>query len=428
VKKRNFKFLVLLVGLFISIVLTGCGGGEQTGGSETTQKVEYKETGETKGEVAQGVTDSEILVGHLGPQTGPAASYDLVRKTLETYFAYVNENGGIDGRKLKLVAYDDQYQPAKTVQLAKRLVEEDKVFAVLANVCTACNAAAQDYYVEKGIPTLMLSTGAKQFVDPPIKNFMGTNTFNYAIEAKVFLDYAVNELGAKNISVAYQNDGFGKEGYEALMKEVEKYEGLTVVEEVNFLATDVEFSSQAKKLKDANADAIIAFAIPSPAANLKKALYKVGTDSPFIVSSVGGNDPNQFKLAGEKEWNGMITSATVPMPGQSDDESLKLYEELYSKAYPNDPLVGVNQLGWGAAEVFVEALKRTEGDLTWDNFLKAFYTFEGWDGSMYDSVTFSENNHYGITSLFMTKAQDGKIVPISDVIQYDPATGEIKYK
>ncbi|WP_077214698.1 ABC transporter substrate-binding protein [Bacillus dakarensis] len=422
VKKLYLGFIITCI---MALVLAACsGGGEQSSSSEGNNEG----SNESSTELAQGVSDDEILIGHLGPQTGPVAIYDLIRKGIDSHFKYVNENGGVNGRQLKLVAYDDQYQPAKTVQVAKRLVEEDKVFAMLGNVCTPCNTAAKDYYVDKGIPMILVSTGAKEFVNPPINNYFGSSIMNYRVEAKIFLDYAVNELGAKKIALAYQNDDYGKEGYEGVKEAIANYPDVEIVEEVTFIATDTEFSSQAQKLQQANPDAILNFSTPNPAANLKKAMHKIGfKDAAYIVSSVGANDNNLFNLAGEDVWEGTYTGATFPMPEiVPDDEEMQLFVERFSKDYPNDPTAGFSQVGWAAAQVFVEALKQTGDDLTWDNFLSSFNTFDNWQGSIYAGVTFSEDNHYGLTTMFMTQAQDGKIVPITDPKTFDPATGEVK--
>ncbi|PWA12784.1 hypothetical protein DCC39_03815 [Pueribacillus theae] len=419
--KLSKTYLVLLAAMAMSIVLAAC-SDKTTGGNNT-------ETDEKNEKTAQGVTDEEILIGHLGPQTGPTAIYDLVRKGIETHFEYVNENGGVNGRKLKLIAYDDQYQPAKTVQLAKKLVDEDKVFAVLGNICTPCNTAAKDYYVQKGVPMVLVNSGAKEFVDPPIDSYMGSAVFNYQAEAKIFLDYAVTKLGAKKIALAYQNDDFGKEFFESAKEAIGNYPDAEIVTEVTFLATDTDFSSQAKKLENANPDAVLNFATPNPAANLKKAMHKIGLDQPdYIVSTVGANDTNLFELAGKEVWEGTYSGGIFPMPETStNDEDVKLFVERFSKNYPNDPATSFSENGWAVAQVLVEAIKRTEGDLTWENFLNAFYTFDNWDGSLYAGVTFSEDNHYGLTSMFMTEAKDGKIVPITEPITIDPSSGEIKY-
>lgn len=427
-KLKKQKLILIFLSLFSILVISACSSNTNSSNNASNSSKGNRDSSKNS-PYSQGVTNKEILVGTLGPQTGPVAIYDLVRKGIDSYFKYVNENGGVNGRTLKLVAYDDQYQPAKTVKQAKRLVEEDRVFATLGNICTPCNTAAQDYYVKQGIPMVMIGTGAHQFVDPPVKNYMGSAFMNYKVEAKIFLDYAVKKLGAKKIALAYQNDDFGKEGYEAVKKIIGNYPGVEIVTEVNFQSSDVELSSQAQKIEEANPDVVLNFSVPNPAANLKKAMHKIGLkDVPYIVSSVGANDNNLFNLAGADVWEGTISSATFPMPDQAqDNEDMKLYVERFRKDYPNDPVAGFGQIGWAAGQVFVEAIKRTGDDLTWDNFLKTFNTFDNWQGSMYEGVSLSDENHYGLLSSIMTEAKNGAIVPISKTITFDPKTGEIKY-
>ncbi|MCQ4320368.1 ABC transporter substrate-binding protein [Stutzerimonas stutzeri] len=383
--------------------------------------------GTASAQVAQGVTDNEIRVGHLGPQTGPVASYDKIRMGIESYFKYVNEQGGVHDRQLTLIAYDDQYQPGRTVQLTKRLVDEDKVFAMLGNVCTPCNVAARPRNERSGIPMVMTSSGSSQFVDPPIPNYMGSSVVNYEFEARVLTDYAVKELGAKRIAIAYQNDDYGSPLGEAAVKALKQFDDVELVQQVNFQSSDSDLSTQAQRLRQSNPDAIITFSVPAPAAQLKKALHNIGvTEPPFLVSSVGGDSETLFDLAGEDVWNGTISTAVIPKPDQGTDESIELYVERFSKDFPKVPLSDWGQTGWAAAEVFVEALRRTE-TLTWEDFLNTFYTFDNWEGSMYAGVTFSESNHYGLTSMFITQAKDGAIVPISEPITFDPASGAITY-
>ncbi|RFU65001.1 ABC transporter substrate-binding protein [Peribacillus glennii] len=416
---RRIKLLLLPLLIFSLCLMAACGNGTAKKGSTGSQGT-------------QGVTDNEILIGHLGPQTGPYAVYDYFRKGIDSHFKYVNENGGVNGKKLKLVAYDDQYQPSRTVKNATRILQEDKVFAMIGNVCTPCNTAARNTFEKSGIPMVMVSSGAEEFVNPPIKNYFGSSILNYRVETRVFLDYAANELKAKKIAVVYQNDDYGKEGLTALQENIDKYEGATLVDEIPYVAGETDMSSQAQHLDQADPDAIIVLGGPNPAANLKKEMYKIGLkDVPYIVSSVGANDRNQFKLAGDDIWEGTISAATFPMPDVSDDPSMKQYVERFKKDYPNDPIDGFAQSGWAIAEVMVEALKRTEQggkDLTWENFYDAMHTFDNWDGSIFEGVTFTKDNHYGLTTMILTEAKDGKILPISDQIKFDPASGEITYE
>lgn len=415
---RKLKgFWSSLVILMIILVLAACGSSD-----------DGESSAEDSGN-AQGVTDDEILIGHLGPQTGPAAIYDLVRKGIDSHFDYVNENGGVNGRKLKLIAYDDQYLPAQGVQLAQKLVEEDKVFAMLGNTGTSNIAAYQDYVVDKGVPLALVSVGAIDFFDPPVKNMLGSGILNYRLEAEIFLNYAVNELGAEKIALAYQEDDFGEEGYQGILEAIEKYPEVEIVEEVTFLASDTEFSSQAQKISAANPDTIFNFGNPNPSANMKKALYKIDfTDADYIVPSVGANDNNLFELAGEDVWEGTYSGALFPDPEVTEgNEEIDTFVERFSADYPNDPASGFSPYAWAEAQVLVEAIERAGDDLSWDNFLDTFYTFDNWEGSLYDSITYSEDNHFGITSMFMTQATNGEIKPITDSINIDPESREIEY-
>lgn len=379
-------------------------------------------------ETAQGVTDDEIRVGHLGPQTGPVAgAYDKIRMGIDSYFKYVNEQGGVHGRQLRLIAYDDQYQPGRAVQLTQRLTDEDKVFALLGNVCTACNVAALPRNKKSGIPVIMVGSGSSQFVSPPIANYFGSSIANYEFDARVLASYAVDHLGAKRIAIAYQNDDYGTPLAKAAAEALNQYADVELVQEVSFQSSDSDLSTQAQKIRQSNPDAILALTVPSPAAQLKKALHNIGLVEPhFLVSSIGADSEILFDLAGEEVWNGTISTSVFPKPGQSDDESVRLYVERFSKDYPSVPIADFGQNGWALAEVFVEALRRTD-NLTWEEFLQSFYTFDNWTGSMYAGVTFSETNHYGLTSMYMTEAKDGAIVPISKPITFDPESGEITY-
>lgn len=395
---------------------SACGGNQATGGNQGDSK-----------EYTQGVSDDEILIGTLGPQSGPLAVYDLVRKGMESYFKYVNENGGVHGRNLKLIAYDDQYQPSRTVQLAPRLIDEDKVFLLAGNICTPCTVAASKIYKEKGIPVVMPVSGANQFVEPPIKNFFGSAFVNYRVEGRILLDYVVNKIGAKKIAVVYQNDDYGKEGLTAVREAIRNYDA-EIVQEISYVAKDTDLSSQAQKIKQLNPDAILAFPAPAASANLKKELYNIGvTNIPFVVSAPGANDTNQFKLAGKEVWEGTISSAAFPMADLSDDPEMKLYLKRFSADYPKDALNGYAQMGWAIGQVTVEALKRTGPELTWENFYKTMHTFDNWDGSIFERVTFTPENHYGVTDLFITQAKDGQIVPITGKINFDPSTKKITY-
>lgn len=414
--KKGKKWILLFITLVLAAGLAACGSVQ---GSD-------KSSGEGGVEFSQGVTDKEILIGHSGPQTGPLAVYDAFRKGMDAYFQYVNDNGGVEGRKLKLIAYDDQYQPSKATQNAKLLVETDKVFMIVGNMGTASLQASKDIYVNSGIPVLMAGTGISEFVNPPIKNWFGSSMMNYEVEAKILLHYAVEELGAKKVAVAYQNDDFGKSSFESLKESLSDYDGVELVAEVTYLPTDTDFSSQAKKLQEANPDTVFNFGVLGPSANLKKAIHKIGmSDVNYVVTSVSGTDVRVFDLAGKDVWDGTYSAGTRIQMDDMSNEINKVFHEQFKKYYPNEEVTGQVHAGWGTGQIVVEALKRTNGEFTWDKLIEALETFDGWDGSVFNSITFNENNHYGLTKMYITHAKDGSIERITDLIEYNVETGEI---
>ena len=415
------KFLSTFVLFLTVILLVSCSG--QTSGSQSSSE----KTKDGK-KVAQGVTDKEIRVGLTGPQTGPVAEYDKVRKGVQAYFNYTNDNGGVNGRKLKLIAYDDQYQPAKTLQGMQKLIDQDKVFAIIFPIGTANIAASLPMLEKSGIPVISLGTGADKYVNPPIKNIFG-GTFNYVIEAKVFLDYSVKELHAKKIAIAYQNDDFGKQGLQAIKSNISKYKGVSIIKEVPFLASDKEFSSQAQQLKQAKPDVIIMNSTPAPAAGLRKEMYKIGASKiPFIVSQTGGQDKNQFNLAGNDAWNGVITSLGFQSYEELKGDNVKNYEEYVGKKYGEETMGALSQMAWSAGQIFVEGLKRTDKDLTWENYINKLNTIDNWKESFYPSINYSPEHHYGNTTLFLVQAKDCDLNPVTGNIFYDADKEEIIYE
>src|SRR5699024_8718208 len=283
---------------------------------------------------------------------------------------------------------------------------------------------------KNNVMNVMASTGGNQFTSPPNDLYLGSSIANYRIETKVFYDFAVNELNAKRIALVYQNDDFGQEGFEATKEIRDNYDAEIVIE-VPVIASSDDFSTEAQKVKEADVDTVIMISTPNPAAKLKQEFHKIGlTDVNYIVSSVGGNDASLYDLAGEEVWEGTYSAGTIPMPDDPefiDSEAMERYVDLFTDAYPNDNNSGFPQVGYAAAEVIVEILERAGENLTNETFREAAYTLDQWDGGIYAGVTFNEDNHYGLTSLFMTRAQGGKIEKISETIHFDPKSGDILY-
>ncbi|KQU27096.1 hypothetical protein ASG65_00535 [Bacillus sp. Leaf13] len=367
------------------------------------------------GKYSQGVTDNSIKIGNWATQSGTGALYGPIAKGVDAYLQHVNEQGGINGRKFEFVTYDEEYQPSRAVSIAKKLVEEDKVFAVVGNDCTSCVKAALPQFKKSGMPVVGMSSGSDIFVNPIIPNVFGLLT-NYGVEARIFVNYALDDLKAKKVAIVYQNDDFGKSGYLAAIDELKK-RGVKAVAEIPYNTTDVDYSSAALKMKKANPDVVLSFSITKPTAAIKKELYKVGVNVPFIVTGVSGGDNELFNLAGEA-WQNVYSSSWLNLIGEGDEKT-KEYVEVLKKYYPNVNPSGPAQWGWAEAEVLVEGIKRAGDDLTWENVIKQMETMDNWNDGLAFNVTYTPDNHYGSTSVFIIKDKDGQMTKYSNVITYE---------
>lgn len=417
--KKRFIFCI-----FSLFILAACSGGQTTssGSDQSSSGTESQGTSQNNdAPLAPGVTDKEILIGMTGPQSGPAAAYSVFMKGALSYFNYVNANGGVNGRTIKTITYDDQYQPAKTVQFTKKLVEEDKVFALVALTGTPGNLAIKDYVVQTGIPNLMAGTGSPEFFEPLAPNIIGSAAMNFITEDNIMMYFTVNQLGAKKIAIAYQNDDSGMGHLGNMEKIVNNYPGVEIVDKVSFFVADTDLSSQAQKLANAEADVIMFLGNYSPAANLKKAMEKINLNKPFVVTNAAGSSKTVIELAGKDVWEGTYSPLTMLPPDRIKDGDIFL--EQFTKDYPKDNPSSA-QPGWASGQIFVEALKRTGDDLTWDNLLNSFYSFDNWDGSFFPLVNFTEKNHYGTTTLYMSQVKNGEF-EILDIFTFDPIEGKV---
>ncbi|PLT33495.1 ABC transporter substrate-binding protein [Bacillus sp. V5-8f] len=376
--------------------------------------------------VAQGVTDTEIRIGHFGPQTGFAANYDAIRQGAQSYFNLVNEQGGVNGRKIKLIAYDNEYQPSKTVPVATKLVQEDKVFAIVGTPCTPCHQAAESLFSE--IPMIGPSPASTSaFTEPLRKNWFGAQT-NYGIEGRFFVDYAVNKLHAKKVGIIYENDDYGKEGLKGAKSQVKSIGGgVEVVAEVPYNVQDIDFSSHAQQLKKADPDVIIMTGVQKPAAAFRTQMSKIGAaDIPLMVTYAIGQDPKvMYDLAG-KAWEGVYSTLALPTTEETDNPKIKEFLDQFNKDFPKTKANGSAQAGWAAAQILVEGIKRSGDDLTWDNFIAQMETIKDWEGSLYYDVYYTPDTRYGQTTMYLTQAKDGKLATIGEPIKYDPASKTFK--
>lgn len=208
---------------------------------------------------------------------------------------------------------------------------------------------------------------------------------------------------------------------------LEEFPEVEIVQEVPFLASDTDFSSHTQRILDFDTDALLIFATPAPAAQIRKSLYNMNaTDIPFIATTTGGADLNQFNVAGEEVWEGVITSINTAID-KNQVVDYDLYEERMIRDYSEDEIGFLSQGGWSVGKIFVEAVERSGDDLSWENFISQMETFDGWQETFFSEVTYTPEHRYGMTTLYIVEAKD-KDLSLLEEVYYDPDTGEVIYQ
>jgi len=406
-QNRSVPRAALVVPLLVAFLLTACGPASTAPGATTTAS-----TAPTTAAVVPGVTDTEVVVGSWGPQDGPAGAYGAIDRTLDAYFKMINDQGGINGRKIRFIYENDSYQPAKTVAAVKKLVEEDKVFALCGGLGTAHNAAVMDYLVSNNVPHVWPATGTTALAVPLKKNIYAVQ-LNYTTEATLATQYALDTMGTKKIAVFYQNDAFGKEGLDAVQAELKK-RGLPAATGVSYETADTNFSAQALKLQTTGADTVILYAVPKPGGSIIAEMGKIGY-APKLLSSSVINDPSIFQLAGTA-INGMLIEAYLPAFDDTSNPKIVEYQAFMAKYAPKEQIGGFTESGYTYGQVFSEALKRGGKELTREGFMTNLDQMKDFTGSLVPSLSYSPTDHSGVKAAYFQAAKDGKFVTVTGFI------------
>jgi branched-chain amino acid transport system substrate-binding protein len=404
---RSVPRAALVVPLLVAFLVTACGPASIAPGATTTAT-----TAPTAAPVVPGVTATEVVVGSWGPQDGPAGAYGVIDRTLDAYFKMFNDQGGINGRKIRFIYENDSYQPAKTVAAVKKLVEEDKVFALVGGLGTPNNLAVMDYLVQNNVPHVAPATGTTALAVPLKKNVYAVQ-LNYTTEGTLLTQYALDQLSAKKFAVFYQNDAFGKEGLDAVQAAL-KQRGLAAAAAVSYETADTNYSAQALKLQTSGADTVILYAVPKPGGSIIAEMGKIGF-KPKLLSSNVINDPAIFQLAGPA-IEGMLIGAWLPAFDDTSNPRIVEYQAFMAKYAPKEQIGGFSLTGYTYAQVMVEALKRAGKELTREGFVRSLDQMQDFTGSPLPSLSYSPTDHAGVKAAYFQAAKDGKFVAVTGYI------------
>jgi branched-chain amino acid transport system substrate-binding protein len=339
---------ILWVALLVAgcLVIAACGRDDEEGSTDP------------------GITDDTIKLGGSYPLSGPASAYRSIEQGAQANFKYVNANGGVDGRKIEFVTLDDAYEPPKAVQNARRLVQEEEVFALFNTLGTANNVAIWDYTNKEEVPQLFVATGASLWgADVDAHPWTTGWQPDYVTESQVYADYLEQEKPNAKVAVLYQNDAFGEDLLNGFKKATEGT-NIEVVAEESYEVTDPTVSSQMSKLASSDADTFLNITTPKFGAQAIVAADKFGWKVLHIINNVSASKLLVLEPAGLDKSQGLISTAYFKDPAspewENDDSMMEFKDALAEhepRANPEDPNT---VYGWAAASTMVEALKGME--------------------------------------------------------------------
>jgi len=321
-----------------------------------------------------GATDTEIKVGNIMPYSGPASAYATIGKTEAAYFNKLNSEGGINGRKVNFISYDDGYSPPKAVEQARKLVESDEVLLIFNSLGTPSNSAIQKYMNAKKVPQLFISTGAAKWNDP--KNFPWTMGWqpNYQTEARIYAAYILRNYPGKTIGVLYQNDDFGKDYVIGLREGLGDQASKLILVESSYETSSPTVDSQVVQIKGANPDIFINISTPKFAAQAIKKIAELNWHPVHFLTNVSASIGGVMKPAGYENDQGILSTAYLKDPKDPDwknDPAMNEWRAFMTKWYPEgDQDDGATVFAYGVAKGLEQVLKQCGDDLTRENIMK----------------------------------------------------------
>jgi len=321
-----------------------------------------------------GATDTEIKIGNIMPYSGPASAYGVIGKTEAAYFQKINAEGGINGRKITFISYDDGYSPPKAVEQARKLVESDEVLLIFQSLGTPSNSAIQKYMNARKVPQLFVASGATKWNDP--QNFpwsMGWQP-NYQNEARIYARYILKEKPNGRIAVLYQNDDYGKDYLKGLKDGLGEKAASMIIAEDAYEVADPTIDSHIVKMKSLNADVFVDISGPKFAAQAIRKMAEIGWKPLHFLNNTTVSVGAVMKPAGFDASQGIMSSTYLKDPTDpqwKDDPGIRAWNEFLDKYYPEaNRLDSAVLYGYTIAQTLEHVLRACGDDLTRENVMK----------------------------------------------------------
>jgi branched-chain amino acid transport system substrate-binding protein len=395
---RSRKWLWLVLTAVLALVPAACGRDDEGGGGG----------GGSSAASDPGITKTTIKLGGSYPFSGPASAYGTIGEGAKAYFKFLNAKGGVNGRKIDFTTLDDGYEPPKALQNARRLVQQDKVFAMFNTLGTPNNLAIWDFLNEQKVPQLFVATGASDW-GKDVKAHPYTIGWqpNYVTEAKVYADYVKKEKPNAKVAVLYQNDGFGKDllgGFE----EGIAGSGVKIVKKETYNVTDPTVAAQVGRLARSGADTFLNITTPKFSAQAIATVAKSGWKPLHVLNNVGADKNLVLKPVGLENAKDIVSTAYFKDPQDSqwaDDAAVKEYRDALTKYSPkSDPEDAFNMYGWTVASTMAKALEQMK-EPTRDSLMEAVRNLDLEQGTLLpgNKVQTSADDGYPLEAMQITK-------------------------
>ena len=321
-----------------------------------------------------GASDTEIKIGNIMPYSGPASAYGVTGRAEAAYFRKINAEGGINGRKINFISYDDGYSPPKTVEQARKLVESDEVLLIFNSLGTPPNTAIQKYLNSKKVPQLFVATGATKWNDP--KDYPWTMGWqpNYQSEGRIYAQYVLQHQPQGKIAILYQNDDYGKDYVKGLKDGLGDKAKTMIVSELPYEPADPTVDSQIINLKASGADIFFNATTPKFAAQAIKKMAEIGWKPMHLLNNVSVSVGSVMKPAGFAASQDILSTGYLKDPTDQtwkDDAAMKEWTAFMDKYYPDgDKTSNFTVYGYAVAKTLEQALKQCGDNLTRENVMK----------------------------------------------------------
>lgn len=370
----------------------------------------------------EGVTDTTIRIGQWGPQTGPAAPWGAVARGTGVYFQMINDEGGINGRKIDYRMFDDAYNPAKTKAGVKELQEGVGIFGWASGVGTACGLSVKEYLMERQIPWVGPAAGSLHWISPPQKYLFAVYPLYYS-EAQILTKYAVATLGKKKVAIAYQNDDYGKNGVAGAEKQLARH-GLKLVAQVPVEQADTDMKPHIMQFRKAEADVVLLWVTPTHAVRLIGTAAAMQYQPRWMSTSTCSDFPLMMAIS-KGLWKGVIAATFGELPDSTSPLMLK-YKKAFDKFAAKDERWGLFfYAGIGFVEPMVEGIRRAGRDLTRERFVKEMEGITNFKGALgrIDYAPFEPSDVYsrqGQKEVFLVECLDnGGFKKLTDWMEPD---------